>query len=76
MSHIQKLILRVILKRIKQRIEKEICDMKSGFMKGKGTSEGIFNMRTICKRYLAMNKHIYIYACFLDYEKAIDRVSH
>ena len=74
MSDFLKLIQRVILKRIKQRIEKEISDMQSCFMKGKGTREGIFNMRTICERYLAMNKHIY--ACFMDYEKAFDRMNH
>ena len=74
MSHILKPILRVILKRNKQRIEKEISDMQSGFMKGKGTREGIFNMTTICERYLAMNKHIY--ACFKDHEKAFDRENH
>ena len=73
MNHFLKLILRVILKRNKQRVEKEISDMQTGFIKGKGTREGIFNMRTICERYLAMNKHIY--ACFIDYEKAFDRVN-
>ena len=36
-------------------------------MKGKGNREGIFNMRTKCERYLAMNKDVY--ACFIDNEK-------
>ena len=74
MSHILKIILRIILMRNREKIEKEISDMQSGFMSGKGTREGILNMRLICERYIEVNKDIY--ACFIDYEKAFDRVHH
>ena len=43
-------------------------------MSGKGTREGIFNMRMLCERYCEVSKDIY--ACFIDYEKAFDRVNH
>ena len=36
--------------------------------------EGIFNLRTINERYLEKHKDVYI--CFIDYEKAFDRVKH
>lgn len=74
MSHILKVILKVILVRNRQKIESEISNLQSGFMSGKGTREGIFNMRMLCERYCEVNKDIY--ACFIDYEKAFDRVSH
>ena len=74
MSHLLKVILKVILLRNRQKIEKEISNLQSGFTSGKGTREGIFNMRMICERYCNVNKNIY--ACFIDYEKAFDRVNH
>ena len=43
-------------------------------MSGKGIREAIFNRRMICERYCNVNKNIY--ACFIDYEKAFDRVNH
>ena len=74
MSHVLKVILKVILLRNKQMIENEISNLQSGFMSGKGTREGIFNMRMLCEQYCEVSKDIY--ACFIDYEKAFDRVNH
>ena len=74
MSHVLKVILKVILLRNKQKIENEISSLQSGFMSGKGTREGIFNMRMICEQYCEMRKDIH--ACFIDYEKAFNRVNH
>ena len=48
MTHLLKMILHVILMRNRQKIENEISELKSGFMAGKGTREGIFNLRMIC----------------------------
>ena len=56
MSHVAKLLLRIIMERIKNKIEDEISDNQNGFRKGKGTREGIFNMRTIGERYLEKQK--------------------
>lgn len=39
-----------------------------------GTRESIFNLRTKIEKYLYVNKNIYL--CFIDYEKAVDRVNH
>ena len=60
--------------RNRQKIENEISELQSGFMAGKGTREGIFNLRMICERYSEVNQDVY--ACFIDYEKAFDRVNH
>ena len=43
-------------------------------MTGKGTREGIYNLRIIIGRYVKCGKNIYL--CFIDYEKAFDRVKH
>ena len=48
--------------------------LQSGFIFGKGTREGIFNLRIINERYCESNKEVYF--CFVDYENAFDRVNH
>ena len=55
-------------------MEEEIGETQSGFRRGKGTREGIFNLRTILERYLEVQRDVYV--CFIDYEKAFDRVYH
>ena len=74
MSHILKIILRVILKRCYNTIDWEIDEFQSGFRKGMGTREGIFNMKIIAEKYIDVNKDIYV--CLIDYQKAFDRVNH
>ena len=74
MSHILKTILKVLLLRNRKKIEEEVDETQSGFVTGKGTREGIFNLRTIIERYLNNGKDLYM--CFIDYEKAFDRVNH
>ena len=73
-SHILKILLKVILERNKHKIESVISETQSGFMAGKGTREGMYNLRTIIERYVKYGKNIY--RCFIDYEKAFDRVKH
>ena len=70
MSHLLKMLLRIILLRNRMRVENEIGEMQSGFISRKGTQEGIFNMHTICEMREA------VYGCFIDYEKTFDRVNH
>ena len=74
MSHVTKILLKIILYRNSAAIDREIGENQSGFRKGKGTREGIFNLRTINERYLEKQKDVYI--CFINYEKAFDRVNH
>ena len=76
MSHVTKILPKIILYRNSAAIDREICENQSGFRKGKGTLEGIFNLRTINERYLEKQKDVYIYICFIDYEKAFERVNH
>ena len=73
-SHASKILLIILTNRIQLTILKEINDCQSGFIPGKGTREGIFNLRMIMERYLEKKKDVYM--CFLDYQKAFDRVNH
>ena len=74
MSHMIKIILKIILTRIERKIEDEIAESQSGFREGVGTREGIINLRLIIDKYLEAQKNIYI--CFIDYSKAFDCVKH
>ena len=74
MSHVTKLLLKVIEQRIVKKIDNEVSRLQSGFRTGSGTREGIFNLRTVCERAIDLGKDVYI--CFIDYTKAFDRVKH
>ena len=52
-----------------------ICYTPSEFRQGKGTREGLLNLRLILRTTFGGTKRC-VYICFLDYEKAFDRVRH
>ena len=74
MSHVTKLLLKIIQQRMAKKIDKEVSRIQSGFRTGTGTREGKFNLRTICERATDVQKGVYI--CFIDYTIAFDRVKH
>ena len=74
MSQLTKIILKVILKRIRGRIYEEVAGEQCGFVKGKGTNNAIFLLRVLGERIIEKQKDLYV--CFIDYEKAFDRVRH
>ena len=74
MSQVTKLLLKIVMDRMKVKIEAELDDAQSGFRQGKGTREGLLNPRLIYVKDIWRYKKMYI--CFLDYEKAFDRVRH
>ena len=74
MSHMTKILLRIIMKRIRNKVFTEIADTQCGFIEGKGTANAIYILRQIIERTLEVNKDLYV--CFIDYTKAFDRVGH
>ena len=74
MSQVTKLLLKIVMDRMKRKIEADIDSAQSGFRQGKGTREGLLTLRLICERHLEVPKYLNI--CFLDYEKTFDRVRH
>lgn len=72
-SHASKIILRIIKRRSAVRAMEFIGKSQFGFRKGCGTREAIgMFMTIIIERQLNLKKDIY--ACFIDFEKAFDRV--
>ena len=67
-------MLQLIKKRIAPIIERQLGKSQMGFRKCKGTRDAIYRLRTICERSLQMDKKVYL--CFVDYQKAFDRVRH
>ena len=74
MSHVTKLVLRVIMNRIRGRTLSEISEVQYGFMLDRGTRNVIFVLRRIVERMIEKQKDVYV--CFINYSKAFDTVKH
>ena len=51
-SHPSKVMLKIILNGLKPQAEKIIAEEQAGFRAGRSTTEQIFNLRTLCEKYL------------------------
>ena len=67
MSHVSKLLLKIIQRRIANKIDEECSNLQIGFRSGIGAGEGIFNLRTILERAIEVEHDVY--RCFIDYIK-------
>ena len=74
MSHVTKLLLKIIQQRMANKIDKEVSRLQSGFRPATGTREKIFNLRTRYESATVVQKDVYI--CHIDYTQAFDRVKH
>lgn len=74
MSHILKLFLKIIHSRIFRKCEQDISQSQFGFREGMGTREALFGLNVLFQKCGDQQKKVYI--CFIDYEKAFDRVDH
>ena len=70
LEHAMKIVERVLERRI--RILVNLNEMQFGFMPGKGTVDAIFIVRRMQEEYQKKDKKLYM--CFVDIEKAFDRV--
>ena len=74
MSHVLKIFLKIIHNRIYKKCEENISETQFGFRKGLGTRDALFALQILVQRCWDVNKDVYL--CFIDYEKAFDRVQH
>ena len=74
MSVVIKVILRILMQRMRNKIRPEIDKTQFGFMNDTGTRNAIFILRNICERTIEVNKNLYL--CFIDFTKAFDKVRH
>ncbi|GFO11606.1 hypothetical protein PoB_003811100 [Plakobranchus ocellatus] len=64
MSHITKILLKIIMLRIRNKIKPEIAEEQCGFVEDKGTSNAIYILRTLIERALEVQKDVYL--CLID----------
>ena len=67
-------MLKILLARPQQYVNRELPDVQAGFRKGRGTRDQIANIRWIIEKAREFQKNIYF--CFIDYAKAFDYVDH
>src|SRR5215469_11155304 len=71
MSQVTKILLRVVLTRIRNKIWPQISEEQYGFVKGKGTRNAIFVLRNLAEKTVEVNQDLYL--CFVDYESLLTR---
>ena len=69
-SHVSKVMLKILQARLQQYVNRELPDIQAGFRKGRGTRDQIANILWIIEKARECQK--YIYFCFIDYAKAFD----
>uniref|UniRef100_A0A8D9AT98 Craniofacial development protein 2 n=1 Tax=Cacopsylla melanoneura TaxID=428564 RepID=A0A8D9AT98_9HEMI len=74
MSHLLKLFLKIIHRRIYNKCELLISQNQFGFVNAVGTREALFAVQVLVQRCRDVNCDVYI--CLIDYKKAFDRVQH
>ena len=67
-----KILMRIAMKRTKNRIRPEIGEEQYSFVQDAGTRNAIFTIRLLAEWVLEMQKDIFI--CFIDFAKAFDKV--
>ena len=70
LEHGMKIIERVLERRIRALVD--VDEAQFGFMPGKGTVDALFLVRRLQEEHRAKDKRMYM--CFVDLEKAFDRV--
>eukprot|EP00794_Sanderia_malayensis_P004332 gene4332-4905_t len=73
-SHTAKILLHILKRRITPLAEKRMSENQLGFREGPGRRDAICQIRLLAERMVNKNKKIF--ACFIDYKKAFDKVNH
>ena len=73
-SHVSKVMLKILQARLQQYVNHEFSDVQAGFRKGRGTRDQSANIHWIIEKTREFQKNIYF--CFIDYVKAFDYVDH
>ena len=73
-SHVSKVMLKILLNRLTPQAEMIIAEEQAGFRPGRSTTEQIFSLRILCERYLQHQQDLF--HVFVDFKKAFDRVWH
>ena len=71
--HCSKILLKILTKRIENKAKDYISQTQFGFRNGLGTRDAVGVMRMLCQRVLEHDGIVFV--CFVDFEKAFDRVN-
>jgi len=74
MSHIGKLMMTILTKRLQGQVEEHLADEQAGFRKDRHTIQQVLALRLIAVK--AKKKGRIIYNCFVYFQKAFDSISH
>ncbi len=74
LTHASKILMKVLTRRLQAKTDAIgfLGEDQFGFRKGRGTREAIGALRVLAERRLQHGEDVYV--CFVDYEKAFDRV--
>ena len=72
LSHIMKLLERILDVRIRKKVEQELGEEQQGFRKGRRTTDGMFALRQMVEKRLEMQGRMAV--GYVDLEKAYDTV--
>ena len=72
-SHVSKVMLKILQARLQQYLKHELLDVQAGFRE-RGTRDQIANICWIMEKAREFQKNIYF--CFIDYTKAFDCVGY
>ena len=72
LSHIMKLLERILDKRLREKVEHKLGEEQLGFRKGRGSTGGMFALRQLVEKRLEMQGHMAL--AFVYLEKAFDTV--
>ena len=73
-SHVSKVMLKILQASLQQYTNWELQDVQAGFRKGRETRDQIANLCWIIEKAREFRKNIYFH--FIDYAKAFDYVDH
>ena len=74
MSHVIKILRKICVLRMKNKIHPEIAEEQYGFQPDKSTRNALFFLRILSERAIERQQDMHI--CFIDYKKAFDRLKH
>ncbi len=73
-NHSMKLLLSIILRKIQRLLNSQIAESQFGFRPGKSTTRAILTLKLLAEKFVEKNKELF--ALFIDFQKAFDRVPH
>jgi len=71
-SRASKIVLKILTRRLESTAESYLGKDQFGFRKGRGTRDATAALCVLYERNLEYNNKVYV--CYVDYEKAFDRV--